>query len=106
MIARPHSYRVRARLFPFPRGKGLGVRLLSAFFLCATLTAVMSAPRPAAAADQKNLLLNGDFAKGSEDQPDSWRTEAWINSPDAFQTHWHQYTDRPSEMEVEQPAGQ
>ena len=88
-----------ARLFPFSRGKGLAVRLL-AIFLC-TVIAAMSAPSRVAADSPKNLLLNGDFAKGSEDQPDSWRTEAWINSPDAFQTHWHQYTDKPSEMEVD-----
>ena len=87
-----------ARLFPFPRGKGLGVRLL--VFLCAIL-ATTSTPRRAFAAEPKNLLLNGDFKKGSEDQPDSWRTEAWINSPEAFQTHWHSYTDKPSEMEVD-----
>ena len=83
--------------FPFPRGKGLGVRSL----LLLALLAAASPPRLAYAADQKNLLLNGDFKKGSEDQPDSWRTEAWINSPDAFQTHWHSYTDKPSEMEVD-----
>src|SRR3984957_14580087 len=86
--------------FPFPRGKGLGVRFLYAILLCAMLAAV-STPARAAAADQKNLLLNGDFKKGSEDQPDSWRIEAWINSPDAFQTHWHSYTDKPSEMEAD-----
>jgi len=90
--------------FPFSQGKGLGVRFLYALLLCATLAAV-SSPSPAGAAaaatDQKNLLLNGDFKKGSEDQPDSWRIEAWINSPDAFQTHWHSYTDKPSEMEVD-----
>ena len=65
------------------------------------MLAASSTPRRAVAADQKNLLLNGDFKKGSEDQPDSWRTEAWINSPEAFQTHWHSYTDKPSEMEVD-----
>jgi len=26
-------------------------------------------------------LLNGDLSKGTENQPDSWRTEAWINEP-------------------------
>jgi len=87
---------------PFPRGKGnnRARRLLGALFLCAMLAAV-SMPHRTFAADQKNLLLNGDFKKGSEDQPDSWRTEAWINSPEAFQTHWHSYTDKPSEMEVD-----
>jgi hypothetical protein len=70
----------------------------SVIFLCVLLAA---GPTPGRAADQKNLLLNGDFTKGSEDQPDSWRTEAWINSPDAFQTHWHSYTDKPCELEVD-----
>ncbi len=77
--------------------------LLCAIFLFASLLTV-STPRRAAAADQKNLLLNGDFKKGSEDQPDSWRTEAWINSPESFATHWHSYTDKPSEMEVDNIA--
>jgi hypothetical protein len=36
----------------------------------------------------RNLLQNWDFSKGSMDQPDEWRTEAWINKPDAFQAHW------------------
>jgi dolichyl-phosphate-mannose-protein mannosyltransferase len=70
-----------------------------AIFLCAMLVA---APAPARAdSAQKNLLLNGDFSKGSEDQPDSWRTEAWINNPESFQTHWHSYTDKPCELEVD-----
>ena len=114
MIAPPQSYCGHWRLFPFsggkrllqtirfpfPRGKGLGVRFLCPVFLLAILAAV-STSRPVHADDQKNLLLNGDFKKGSEDQPDSWRTEAWINDPDSFATHWHSYTDKPSEMEVD-----
>ncbi len=89
MIACLHSYRGRRAI------------LLCAVFLCATHAAALVAPRRAAAADQKNLLLNGDFAKGSEDQPDLWRTEAWINNPESFQAHWHSYTDKPSELEVD-----
>lgn len=67
------------------------------------LCAILAVAPAASLADNapKNLLLNGDFAKGSEDQPDSWRTEAWINQPDSFQAHWHQYTDKPSELEVD-----
>jgi dolichyl-phosphate-mannose-protein mannosyltransferase len=116
MIAPPHSYCGASRLFSFSRGarkkglgpkscspshygKGLGVRF-SAILLCAILLAI-STPRLVLADDQKNLLLNGDFKKGSEDQPDSWRTEAWINDPDSFVTHWHSYADKPSEMEVD-----
>ena len=49
----------------------------------------------------QNLLVNGDFAKGSEDQPDNWRTEAWINKPEAFVTHWHAPGKDPGEMEVD-----
>jgi len=73
--------------------------IVCAVFICTALAVGTSAS--CFADEQKNLLLNADFAKGSEDQPDSWRTEAWINSPEAFQTHWHQYSDKPSEMEVD-----
>ena len=60
---------------------------------------IVSAP-PAAYAG-RNLLQNGDFAKGSGDQPDHWRTEAWINKPDAFLAHWHPSTaGQPNEVEV------
>lgn len=55
--------------------------------LCAIFILVALSPRPVSAAP--NLLVNGDFAKGSEDQPDNWRTEAWIQKPDAFVCHWH-----------------
>jgi len=87
MIAYLHSYHRRRAI------------LLCAVFLGATFAAALSAPRRAAAA--QNLLVNGDFAKGSEDQPDLWRTEAWINKPDSFQAHWHSYSDKPSELEVD-----
>jgi dolichyl-phosphate-mannose-protein mannosyltransferase len=85
MIARLHSYRSEL--------------LFCTIFLCATLFAAPGFSL--AAGDQKNLLLNGDFAKGSEDQPDSWRTEAWINNPDSFQAHWHSNTGKPNELEVD-----
>jgi hypothetical protein len=89
MIAPPHRYRLRRAIWP------------CAVALFATLAGPLSAPHRAAADEEKNLLLNGDFATGSEDQPDSWRTEAWINNPDAFQAHWHTYTDKPGELEVD-----
>src|ERR1700722_4877487 len=72
----------------------LNRKLLCAIFLCA-IFAITATPRGVLAADQKNLLLNGDFKKGSEDQPDSWRTEAWINSPEGFQPHCISYPDKP-----------
>jgi dolichyl-phosphate-mannose-protein mannosyltransferase len=51
---------------------------------------------------EKNLLANGDFAKGSVDQPDEWRVEAWVNSPEAFAHHWvHPGDGGPNQLEVE-----
>jgi dolichyl-phosphate-mannose-protein mannosyltransferase len=56
---------------------------------------------PSAPPTPHNLLVNGDFAKGSVDQPDEWRTEAWINSPEAFDHHWIHRPGNPNELEVE-----
>ena len=67
--------------------------------LLAVFIFVATTPRHACAAN--NLLQNGNFAKGSEDQPDEWRTEAWINKPDAFVCHWHPpQNGAPGELEV------
>ena len=72
----------------------------SATLLCAIVLFVAITPRHALAAN--NLLQNGNFAKGSEDQPDEWRTEAWINKPDAFVCHWHPpQNGNPGELEVD-----
>ena len=50
----------------------------------------------------KNLLVNGDFSKGSVDQPDEWRTEAWLNSPETFAHHWvHAAGGGPNQLEVD-----
>jgi hypothetical protein len=75
-----------------------GHRHIRAIVLCAVFILVALMPRHVSAA--QNLLVNGDFAKGSEDQPDNWRTEAWINKPEAFVTHWHHPGKDPGEMEV------
>jgi hypothetical protein len=32
-------------------------------------------------ASAQNLLVNGDFSQGSDNQPGSWRSEAWIDLP-------------------------
>jgi dolichyl-phosphate-mannose-protein mannosyltransferase len=48
-----------------------------------------------------NLLVNGDLAKGSEHQPDDWRTEAWLNDPGAFVYDWtHPAEGGPGELKV------
>ena len=72
---------------------------VGAIALCAVFIFVALAPGHAGAA--QNLLQNGDFAKGSEDQPDEWRTEAWIQKPDAFVCHWHAPKNGPAELEVD-----
>ena len=58
-----------------------------ATLVCAMFFAIVLIPSLARAA--QNLLKNGDFTAGSEDQPDVWRTEAWIQKPESFETHWH-----------------
>jgi dolichyl-phosphate-mannose-protein mannosyltransferase len=61
---------------------------------------VIAVARPANGAG--NLLLNGDLSKGSENQPDHWRTEAWVNSPDAFRYDWsHPVGGGPGTLEVD-----
>ncbi|HUY27997.1 MAG TPA: hypothetical protein VMV27_11300 [Candidatus Binataceae bacterium] len=48
-----------------------------------------------------NLLLNGDLSKGSESQPDHWRTEAWLNDPTAFAYDWtHPAGGGPGQLKV------
>ena len=54
-----------------------------------------------AATTAANLILNGDLAKGSEQQPDDWRTEAWVNEPAAFAYTWtHPQNEAPGQLEV------
>lgn len=65
------------------------------------ILAAIVAPPPAARAAAVNLLVNGDLAKGSEHQPDDWRTEAWLNDPDAFSYDWtHPAAGGPGELKV------
>ncbi len=66
--------------------------------LIALLFALVSSP--VRAESNRNLLLNGDFSKGSGDQPDEWRTEAWINKPDSFQATWIHPENGPHELEA------
>ena len=69
----------------------------------ATLAIMLSviALSPRARAAVANLLVNGDLAKGSEHQPDDWRTEAWLNDPDAFVYDWtHPAAGGPGELKV------
>jgi hypothetical protein len=63
--------------------------------------AFLAAAAACAVAASGNALLNGDLAKGSENQPDNWRTEAWINGPDAVTYTWiHPTAGNPGTLEV------
>jgi dolichyl-phosphate-mannose-protein mannosyltransferase len=58
-------------------------------------------PRTASGA-QHSLLLNADLEKGSGEQPDEWRTEAWVNDPSAFRYTWiHPQNGSPGQLEVD-----
>ncbi len=48
-----------------------------------------------------DLLHNGDLSKGSGNQPDNWRTEAWVNEPDAVSFNWtHPMAGGAGQLEV------
>ena len=71
--------------------------------LCAIALAAILGQRVARGAET-NLILNGTLAKGSGEQPDDWRTEAWVNDPDAFHYTWIHPTDSvPGQLEVDAP---
>jgi hypothetical protein len=55
----------------------------------------------ARAATEAKLILNGDLSRGSEQQPDDWRTEAWVNEPAAFAYTWiHPQNEVPGQLLV------
>jgi dolichyl-phosphate-mannose-protein mannosyltransferase len=72
----------------------------NALMACAAAILLIAAAR-LAHATPANLILNGDLAKGSEQQPDDWRTEAWVNEPAAFAYTWiHPQNETPGRLEV------
>ena len=72
-----------------------------ALMVCAAAILVV-VPALSARATAANLILNGDLVKGSEQQPDDWRTEAWVNEPAAFAYSWiHPQNGVPGQLEVD-----
>jgi len=72
------------------------LRIASAAFVFLTMLAF--APRVRAA---NELLSNAELSKGSENQPDDWQTQAWVNEPDAVTFNWtHPPNGGPGEAEV------
>jgi dolichyl-phosphate-mannose-protein mannosyltransferase len=79
--------------------RGGRFRLASAAFILATIFSIVPFAR-GAQADQQ-LLKNADLSKGSEGQPDDWRTEAWVNDADAVAFRWtHPPGGGPGQLEV------
>ncbi len=75
--------------------------LFAAGFAAALAILIAVIAPPSLARADANLLLNGDLAKGSEHQPDDWRTEAWLNDPGAFGYDWtHPSGGGPGELKV------
>ena len=71
------------------------MRLISTAIVLLTILAF--APRARAA----ELLTNADLSKGSENQPDDWQTQAWINESSAVTFNWtHPPNGGPGEAEV------
>lgn len=66
------------------------------------IAAWLSGARPAFSSDMgKPLLNNGDFARGSGDSCDGWRTDGWIQSPGTTIYTWHPAgLDKPAELEI------
>ena len=76
--------------------RGGRFRVASAAIIAMTILLIVFAIAPRARAAQE-LLHNGDLSKGSGNQPDHWRTEAWINDPSAVTFNWtHPPTAAPA----------
>ena len=72
-----------------------------ALMACAATILMIATALSAHAARGGNLILNGDLTEGSEQQPDDWRTEAWVNEPAAFAYTWiHPQNEAPGQLEV------
>ena len=67
--------------------------------ILSTICSIAAFPRQTRADQQ--LLKNADLSKGSEGQPDDWRTEAWVNDAGAVTFGWtHPPGGGPGTLEV------
>jgi hypothetical protein len=69
--------------------------------LCVIIAGLALTPARARAQSQQNLLLNGDFSKGSGNSPDHWRTSAWIQKGDTTTYTWTHEPSGAASVEVE-----
>jgi len=76
--------------------RGGGLRIASAALLLCIFAFALRAH-----AAGKELLINADLSKGSENQPDDWQTQAWVNDQVSVAFTWtHPPGGGPGEAEV------
>jgi hypothetical protein len=77
-------------------------RLVRLGFTALTASLTLLAVAFASARAEQNLLLNADLARGSSNHPDFWRSEAWVNSPEAFAHGWDRARgDQPAQVRID-----
>lgn len=77
-----------------------------ALVMLATVLALCAVPSAsqcvAATSAKRQFLLNRNFTTGSGNQPDDWRTEAWVEKPGATVYRWiHPGHGHPGELEID-----
>jgi hypothetical protein len=81
---------------PLRRSK---LRLPASLASLVLFAAICGATQDASCAD--NLLLNGDFLKGSGTSVDQWRTESWAQAPENTHYGWRRPTKGAGEITVD-----
>jgi len=77
------------------------VALRTAIAIAVAVMGMLSGP-PVSNAAERNLLNNGDFARGSGSSCDGWRVDAWILSPTATEFKWIPPSGgEPAELEID-----
>lgn len=77
------------------------VALRAAIAIALVATGLLIGPGVSRAAD-RNLLNNGDFARGAGNSCDGWRVDAWILSPTATEFKWVPPSGaEPAELEID-----
>jgi len=77
------------------------VALRAAIAIALVATGLLIGPGVSRAAD-RNLLNNGDFARGTGNSCDGWRVDAWILSPTATEFKWVPPSGaEPAELEID-----
>jgi hypothetical protein len=98
-IRRIREARVIRIVSTIPRARSRAGQATLALIIIAV--GLMTASRTAIAAP-RNLLNNGDFARGTGSSCDEWRTDAWVLTPTATEFTWIRPTgNEPGELVVD-----